>query len=331
MFTPTFTAVMARIYAGQEDESVAALLHAAGDGRKSHDPLALRLKPGVREFVVRQSAGLGISASGLINLILEGVIREMLLPFENQASHVYERFQLLMEAHGLGITEVATLLAPFNIRLGVLEDRARTLDYLNEETLDCIAGWFNIDADWLKAKTAAPVNLALSAHRWRDNLDHAAKSLLSADSGDIKTDVYFFRSSQHSLLNNNIDNDHHVGLYVLRRKSINGVSINTVRLFEQAPWSSEQARSQYRMLMGFCALAQTAGRLHLNTVALRPGQMMALRSGVTLPALIAFLPQTVGSLNSWRPEENLPLRYPDNYMTPEWRAIANKYLHGTNV
>ncbi len=325
MFTPTFTAVMARLYTSQEEESVAALLRAAGDGHKSRDPLALRLKPGVREFIVRQSAGLGMSASGLINLILEGVIRETLLPFENQASHIYERFQLLMETHGLGITEVATLLAPFNIRLGVLEDRARTLDYLNGETLDRIADWFNIDADWLKAKTTVPVNLALSTHQWRDNLDNAARSLLSTGNGDIKTDVFFFRSARHSLLD--IDNEHHVGLYALCRKNINGLTVNTVRLYEQAPWSDEQVRIQYRMLMGFCAQAQAAGRLHLSTVALGPAQMAALRLGITLPALIVFQPQTIGSLNSWQPEESLPLRCPENYMTTEWRERVNKLIY----
>ncbi|ACS86825.1 hypothetical protein [Musicola paradisiaca] len=76
-------------------------------------PFSVRFRPSTKLFIEKQSALLGISGSELVNLMVEGAIREITMPFAHQATRVYERFVLLMRAHDIGIVQTADLLKPF--------------------------------------------------------------------------------------------------------------------------------------------------------------------------------------------------------------------------
>ncbi|MCQ4095008.1 hypothetical protein NOM73_06270 [Erwinia persicina] len=150
------TSLLSRLALEQDDNLGALLSAAATESKKSGDPLAVRFKPGIREYVTLVSAKLGISASEFINILIEGVIRETLSPFQTRATQTIERFQLLMDAHGLKITDVAALLSPWNIGLSVLESRERTMDYLTSPLLSEIAGWFGVSKGWLQGEAVTP-------------------------------------------------------------------------------------------------------------------------------------------------------------------------------
>lgn len=75
------TSLLSRLTLEQDDKLNALLSAAATESKKSGDPLAVRFKPGIREYITLASAKLGISASEFINIVIEGVIRETLSPF----------------------------------------------------------------------------------------------------------------------------------------------------------------------------------------------------------------------------------------------------------
>lgn len=64
------TSLLSRLTLEQDDKLNALLSAAATESKKSGDPLAVRFKPGIREYITLASAKLGISASEFINILI---------------------------------------------------------------------------------------------------------------------------------------------------------------------------------------------------------------------------------------------------------------------
>jgi hypothetical protein len=102
------TSLLARI-ALERDDELLQLTAAMSDGKKtSGNPMAIRFKPAVGDFIILMSGRLGISAAALVNIMIEGVMRETLTPHQAAVTRIPERFWLLMDEYNLSSPEVAS-------------------------------------------------------------------------------------------------------------------------------------------------------------------------------------------------------------------------------
>jgi hypothetical protein len=77
--------------------------------------------------------------------MIEGVMRETLTPHQAAVTRIPERFWLLMDEYNLSSPEVAHLLADWNMSLGVLENRERTLGYMTPPCWkNCLNGFMSV-------------------------------------------------------------------------------------------------------------------------------------------------------------------------------------------
>ncbi|MGQ2831527.1 hypothetical protein, partial [Leptospira interrogans] len=155
------TSLLARI-ALERDDELLQLTAAMSDGKKtSGNPMAIRFKPAVGDFIILMSGRLGISAAALVNIMIEGVMRETLTPHQAAVTRIPERFWLLMDEYNLSSPEVAHLLADWNMSLGVLENRERTLGYMTPPLLEKLSEWFYVSTGWLSGKIVPPVRITV--------------------------------------------------------------------------------------------------------------------------------------------------------------------------
>ncbi len=254
--------------------------------RKYSEQSTVRFQPAVRQFLDNQVEALGIPLSGLLNIILTGVMQEAVNPVLAQTTTVHERFWLLMDAHGLDALQVAQLLTPFNIRLSVLEDRERTLDYLTQDVIRQLAHWFHVDDAWLCGRSETTVRLAdpNGPAQWSGRVEDIARELPLSQ-------VTVFSSlggmtPEQSLPDVDVGTGHQVGLYATARQNINGVRISTIRLYAQMPLHDPQVREDCRQLNALCRKKSLHGNQQLHYRQFTPAQMAALRHPTTLPILL---------------------------------------------
>ncbi|RAT13692.1 hypothetical protein AU490_11520 [Lonsdalea populi] len=151
------TTLISRIALEQDDE-IQPLIRQFSEGKRTGGtPMGIRFRPAVREFITRISQRIGISASELVNILVEGVMIDTLAPRQSTVRNIYDRFWLLMETHRLSTVATATLLADVNMGLSVLESRERTLDYLTLPVIRQLAEWFGVCPGWLECTDDHPV------------------------------------------------------------------------------------------------------------------------------------------------------------------------------
>ncbi|MGS6323121.1 hypothetical protein ACVGWC_15340, partial [Enterobacter hormaechei] len=69
--------------------------------KKPMQTTSLRMRPGTRQLIDELSGKIGISQSELLNLVIEGSLRDIFLPFSNTARSIIDRFEVLMQPHEL--------------------------------------------------------------------------------------------------------------------------------------------------------------------------------------------------------------------------------------
>lgn len=317
------TSLLSRLTLEQDDKLSALLSAAATESKKSGDPLAVRFKPGIREYVTQASAKLGISASEFINILIEGVIRETLSPFQTRATQVVERFQLLMDAHRLNVTDVATLLSPWNIGLSVLESRERTMDYLTAPLLSEMADWFGVNKGWLQGEAVTPGTVPGNIPDWF-TLTLRIKKEIKAISCIGLPHIILFRDK----LAPPVDKRSYetlIGVCLMTARLKNGVPLRIVRyLGEQIPYGGHE-----ELLSGFlayCGVLERKGLVRVSTRIADAATLSLLSSGKVLPVMAVdkIFNSTVSS--EWQTEELLPLRFPEKYVTQEWLKTIDDML-----
>lgn len=254
--------------------------------RKYSEQSTVRFQPVIRHFLDGQVEALGIPLSGLLNIILSSVMQEAVNPVLAQTTTVHERFWLLMDAHGLDALQVAQLLSPFNIRLSILEDRERTLDYLTQDVIRQLAHWFHVDDAWLSGCSETTVRLADHSEQaqWGGRVESIVRELTVSQ-------VTVFSSlggmtPEHPLPDVDVGAGHQVGLYATTRQNINGVLVTTVRLYAQMPLHDPQVREDCRQLNALCRKKSLHGSQQLYYRQFTPTQMAVLRHPTTLPILL---------------------------------------------
>ncbi|WJV63534.1 hypothetical protein PCO86_05690 [Pectobacteriaceae bacterium CE70] len=302
------TSLLSHLTLEQDDKLSVLLSTAATESKKSGDPLAVRFKPGIREYVTQVSAKLGISASEFINVLIEGVIRETLSPFQARATQVVERFQLLMDAHDLKITDVATLLSQWNIGLSVLENRERTMDYLTAPLLSEMADWFNVNKAWLRGEVVTPGIASGNITDWHSLSKQVDKKIAEISEAPLP---------QIILLRNNlvppVDMRSHetlISVCLIQFKKINGIRLRTVEyLGEQIPYGEhEPFISDF---LSYCGVLEKRGRASITTAVADAAILSLLSSGKVLPIMAVDKILFSKQLSVWQTEELMPLRFPE--------------------
>jgi len=309
------TSLLSRLTLEQDDKLNALLSAAATESKKSGDPLAVRFKPGIREYITLASAKLGISASEFINILIEGVIRETLSPFQTRATQVVERFQLLMDAHGLNITDVATLLSPWNIGLSVLESRERTMDYLTDPLLSEIAEWFSINKSWLTPASSSPIVAPGKIPDW-----HKLALQISNKIADVSLKALPQIILIRDTLAPSVDHFSYetlIGVCLITVKLKNGLPLRVAEyLGEQIPYGGHE--QLFIDFMAYCGVLQKKRRAIVTACTTDASSLELLSSGKVLPVMLLDKRLNHNYLNQWKKEELNLLHYPEKSVTKEW-------------
>lgn len=315
------TSLLSRLTLEQDDRLTALLYAAETESKKSGDPLAVRFKPGIREYITLASAKLGISASEFINILIEGVIRETLSPFQTRATQVLERFQLLMDAHGLNITDVATLLSPWNIGLSVLESRERTMDYLTDPLLSEIAGWFSINKSWLTAGSSLPTVAPGNIPDWH-NLVEQISNKIADDSLTALPEIILIRDAQAPTVDQ-YSYETLIGVSLITVRLKNGVPLRKAEyLGEQIPYGGHE--QLFNDFMAYCGVLEKKGMATVSACTTDTASLLLLSSGKILPVMLLDKLVKQHHLGPWGKEEVNLLHYPENYVTQEWLKEIDK-------
>lgn len=267
--TELFTSLLA--LPDLDRNAIAALLYP--DSKSPLQTTSLRMRPGTRQLVDKLSHRLGISQSDFLNLIVEGSLREIFLPFSTSATSIIDRFEVLMLAHDLSPTEITQLLSPWNIRLSVLQDRERTMDYLTTPLLEKLANWFYVSPAWLLGNDVPPVDM--NNLQWPDN-EEAFHQLIIPSVQNRNCEIIFWTNENTSIPQYKNRN----GILVRIKESASGVvyypviSVVETRSNNKQQHLIEQVKKEY-------------GRTcPMRSVTISNSVASALEQGITLPALI---------------------------------------------
>lgn len=243
--------------------------------KKPMQTTSLRMRPGTRQLIDELSGKIGISQSELLNLVIEGSLRDIFLPFSNTALSIIDRFEVLMQAHELDPTDIAELLSSWNVRVSVLQDRERTMDYLSTPLLQALAQWFFVSQDWLLGRNVPTVDTTLARHQWPQTEDALRKMIIPSDENN--NDSVIFWTTEHTG-----EDEYQEQTGILIKKKISSSLLTYFPVLSIIPLvlNKEQKYWKERLLMEHAATGT------LRTVTVSKGLSTALEQGITLPALI---------------------------------------------
>ena len=243
--------------------------------KKPMQTTSLRMRPGTRQLIDELSSKIGISQSELLNLVIEGSLRDIFLPFSNTALSIIDRFEVLMQAHELDPTDIAELLSSWNVRVSVLQDRERTMDYLSTPLLQALAQWFFVSPDWLLGRNVPTVDTTLARHQWPQTEDALRKIIIPSDENN--NDSVIFWTTEHT---GEDEYQEQTGILIKKKTSSSLLTYFPVLSIIPLVLNKEQKYWKERLLMEHAATGT------LRTVTVSKGLSTALEQGITLPALI---------------------------------------------
>ncbi|ELO0595373.1 hypothetical protein QY625_003682 [Salmonella enterica] len=243
---------------------------------------------------------LGISRAALLSMLVDGVISEVRGDTADRVVSLYERFCLLMDAHGLDVTAQARLLKPWGFLPGVLASRERTLDLLDVSLLQQLADWFYVDVNWLKCSSPYPVRTGEEYPRPdADNISHWLAltehlRLLPEIASPAELIFCFSRSAAGEPV---LD----VGLCLRYERVIGEVTVPVVRWYGMAAWEVPYTQEVFRRLQSSAGGSprgellrvppESYPRIRCRYFRLSARQMQGLFRGEILPVMVLNHPQ----------------------------------------
>ncbi|WP_338628102.1 hypothetical protein [Enterobacter sp. JJBC] len=330
------TSILASITT-ERDEKMQQLVARLSDGKKtSGSPVAIRFKPAVRDFVTLVSGRLGISSAELVNILVEGIMRETLIPRQAAISHIHERFWLLMDEHRLSVLDVARLLSDWNIGLSVLESRERTMDYLTAPLLKQLSQWFYVSARWLEGRDTRPVHLTAFSE-WMQVAREIKKRIQKSASDDTPPPGIFLARENKYASSGITDEYENVFIFmkhdktVNRHKTTNTVTISTTECLGYCP-SAGESKTQLNSFLSMTNILFRTHVLYNFDIFYVSGYLLdVLKEGEILPATVLREIQKHHSTESGplyknirTDEERKPFLFPLEYITPEWSELARE-------
>ncbi|ELL1748511.1 hypothetical protein Q6I02_001372 [Salmonella enterica] len=275
----TYTALIALMRSGEISpvpESVPA----------SSAQFSVRIRPESRVFLDKCAEHLGISRAALFGLCIDGIVAEARDSVADRATTLYERFCLLMDAHGLNVVEQAQLLASWGIRASVLASQDRTLDLLNKPLLQQLSTWFDVDINWLLGDSTYPVDMADGQRDWAMQTPSLLCRLQSIQSEDPVELIFFWQYGRKP---------HNVGLCLRYRPIISGEAVTLFRAYQALEWHDEQVRQAYKQLRLVTSITPSGHikeqvekypPVRMRFFSFSARQMQALDNGEIMPAMI---------------------------------------------
>ncbi|ECR4900785.1 hypothetical protein KCI04_002474 [Salmonella enterica] len=276
----TYTALIALMRSGEissvPEESVPA----------SSAQFSVRIRPESRVFLDKCADHLGISRAALFGLCIDGIVAEARDSVADRASTLYERFCLLMDAHGLNVVEQAQLLASWGIRASVLASQDRTLDLLNKPLLQQLSTWFDVDINWLLGDSTYPVDMADGQRDWAMQTPSLLCRLQSIQSEDPVELIFFWQYGRKP---------HNVGLCLRYRPIISGEPVTLFRAYQALEWHDEQVQQAYNQLRLVTSITPSGHikeqvekypPVRMRFFSFSARQMQALDNGEIMPAMI---------------------------------------------
>ncbi|EHX8394612.1 hypothetical protein K3356_001108 [Salmonella enterica subsp. enterica serovar Idikan] len=285
----------------------------------------------MREFITLVSGRLGISSAELVNVLVEGIMRETLTPRQASVTRIPERFWLLMDEHKLSATDVARLLSDWNIGLSVLENRERTMDFLTSPLLKKLSEWFYVSVEWLEGTASRPVHHITVFNDWFHAARKLDKRIRETEPENILTrpDIYFVRE-----MNIPGGDQEDIFIFIRRYRTVNNT---TVRIVECAGYCSTAGRlqDQFNSFLSMCGILFQAEIISKVDTFFASGQLLnALKTGDILPVSALWQIQKLCrnaegkySQNIWKTDERMPFLAPDEFITDEWREITSRILN----
>ena len=257
----------------------------------SGNQFSVRIRPESRLFLDACAAHLGLSRAALVGLCIDGIVAEARDNGADRVTGLYERFCLLMDAHGLNIVEQAQLLAPWGIRTSALASQDRTLDLLNSALLHQLSVWFDVDINWLSGSSPYPVDMTDGQRDWVMETPSLLCRLRTLQSED-PVELIFWR--QHGR-----PSPGSVGLCLRWRPLISGLPVTLLRIYQAQGWDEQAGQAHEALKRVACVTPSGQMRERVETyppVRLRyftfsSRQMQALDNGEVLPAIIFTRPQ----------------------------------------
>lgn len=285
---PTYTALIALLRAGSirpEAETVAL-------NDTASTQFSVRLRPESRIFFDICAGRLGISRAALFGMLADGMISEIRDDTADRAVSLYERFCLLMDAHGLDVAAQARLLQPWGFRTSVLSSRERTLDLLGIPLLQQLADWFYVDVDWLRGHPVCPVRIPDSevTDNWSAVRAHL-RTLPGMDRNGEPAELIFCfsRRAAGSPVRD-------VGLCLRYGRVIGEVTVPVVRWYGMAAWEMPYTQEVCRRLQSLASESQRCEllrespesypRIRCRYFCLSARQMQGLFRGEVLPVMV---------------------------------------------
>jgi hypothetical protein len=289
----------------------------------------------VREFITLVSGRLGISSAELVNVLVEGIMRETLTPRQASVTRIPERFWLLMDEHKLSATDVARLLSDWNIGLRVLENRERTMDFLTSPLLKKLSEWFYVSVEWLEGTVSRPIHHITLFNDWFHAARKLDKRIRETEPENILTrpDIFFVRE-----LDIPGGDQGDIFLFIRRYRTINNT---TMRIVECAGYCSTVGRlqEQFNSFLSMCGLLFQAEMFSKVDTFFASGQLLnALKMGDILPVSALSQIQKLSrnaegkyAQNIWNAEERMPFLAPDKFINDEWTEITSRILNNPDL
>ncbi|HGB5310627.1 TPA: hypothetical protein ACIVON_005156 [Salmonella enterica subsp. enterica serovar Poona] len=287
---PTYTALIALLRTGN--------LHPVKESPTSDTgsiQFSVRLRPDSMGFLDSCASHLGMSRSALLSMLVDGVISEVRGDTADRMGSLYERFCLLMDAHGLDVTAQARLLKPWGFLPSVLASRERTLDLLDVSLLQQLADWFYVDVNWLKSSSPYPVRTGEGEPRPdADNISHWLAltehlRLLPALAAPAELIFCFSYDDAGETVRD-------AGLCLRYRRDIGGVTLPAVRWYGMAAWDSPYTQEVFRRLQSFASESpygeplrtppDSYPRIRCCYYRLSARQLQGLSRGEILPVMV---------------------------------------------
>ncbi|EIT7321823.1 TPA: hypothetical protein QCI36_004446 [Enterobacter ludwigii] len=243
--------------------------------KKPMQTTSLRMRPGTRQLIDELSGMIGISQSELLNLVIEGSLRDIFLPFSNTAISIIDRFEVLMQAHELDPTDIAELLSSWNVRVSVLQDRERTMDYLSTPLLQALAQWFFVSPDWLLGRNVPTVDTTQAQHHWPTTEESLREMIIP--SAENNNDRIIFCTTEHTG-----EDEYKERTGILIKKKITSSQMTYFPVLSIIPLVLDKEQKYWKERL----LREHAATGTIRAVTVSMGLSKALEQGITLPALI---------------------------------------------
>ncbi|ECA1950157.1 hypothetical protein EJH27_01630 [Salmonella enterica subsp. enterica serovar Virchow] len=282
----TYTALIALLRSGEIQPEKADNTPIAGN------QFSVRINPESRLFLDACAERLGVSRAALFGLCIDGIVAEARERVADRAGSVYERFCLLMDAHGLNVVDQARLLAPWGIRASVLASQDRTLDLLSKPLLQQLAAWFDVDLNWLLGESSYPVDMADGQRDWAAQTPGLLCRLQSLQSEDPVELIFFHQPGRKPVSS--------VGLCLRWRPVISGLPVTLLRTFQALDWRDGQVIQAHGQLTRVSCITPSGMMkekvnkyppVRVRYFGFSARQMQALDNGEVLPAMIFNHPQ----------------------------------------